>query len=154
MPISMNVTYKKLKRIGLILLFLVFIKSSSFAQLTGYKSAAGFRLGNSSGITGKIGFGNKMALEGILTTRWSGINFTALVEIVNPLVDTPGLGWYYGGGAHLGFWDDPGNAEKNTQLFIGVDGIVGMEYTFSDIPLNLSLDWKPMFNILATTDFI
>ena len=119
-----------------------------------YKSAVGLRLGNASGITAKMGLGNRVSMEGQLTTRWKGVNFTVLAEITYELPDTRGLAWYYGAGANIGFWDDQDIAEQNTKLFVGADGILGMEYTFPDIPLNLALDWKPYLNILSRTHFV
>ncbi len=152
MPNSLLETFF-MKNIVFVMILSVCMWGDAFGQLTGYRTAAGIRIGNSSGITGKMGLGGKLALEGALTTRWDGVNLTVLAEVANPIADTQGLGWYLGGGAHVGYWDDPEDPEKNNRFFIGVDGIVGMEYTFSDIPLNLSLDWKPMFNILSSTYF-
>jgi len=142
-----------MKKIVFAVVLLMSTWSSTYGQLTGYKTAAGIRIGNSSGITGKMGLGGRLVLEGTLTTRWSGVNLSLLAEVANPIVDTQGLGWYLGGGAHIGFWDSPEDPEKVNKLFIGVDGIIGMEYTFTDIPLNLSFDWKPMFNILSDAYF-
>jgi len=127
------------------------IVTSASAQ---YKSAVGLRLGNSSGITAKIGLGKRLNMEGQITTRWKGVNFTVLAEITQQLPDTPGLAWYYGIGANIGFWDDPESVENNTKLFLGADGILGFEYTFPDIPINISLDWKPYLNIISRTHFV
>ncbi len=141
-----------MRRIGWIwFVLMIAIVSSASAQ---YKSAVGLRLGNSSGLTAKMGFGKRMTMEGQITTRWKGVNFTVLAEITNQLPDTPGLAWYYGIGANIGFWDDPDSNENSTELFLGADGIIGMEYTFPDIPLNLALDWKPYLNIITRTHFV
>jgi hypothetical protein len=35
---------------------------------------------------------------------------------------------------------------------VGVDGILGLEHTFSEIPLNLSVDWKPELNFINDPD--
>mgnify|MGYP001615571992 CR=1 FL=1 len=32
-------------------------------------------------------------------------------------------------------------------MILGVDGIIGLEYVFDGVPINLSLDYKPSFNI-------
>lgn len=136
----------------LMLLFLALITPQAEAQF--YQNAAGLRLGNASGLSGKTLVSKRFALEGMITTRWKGINITVLGEITQSLVDYRGLSWYYGVGAHVGFWDYPGDSEKTTKFFTGVDGIVGMEYTFEEIPLNLALDWKPFLNIITTTNFV
>ncbi|NMD02520.1 MAG: hypothetical protein GYA71_04535, partial [Bacteroidales bacterium] len=59
-------------------------------------------------------------------------------------------------GGHLGFyngdnttWGDVGN----TYTVVGVDGIIGLEYSFDEIPINLSLDWKPSFSFVGYSHF-
>ena len=135
------------------MIFLIlFSQTKVFSQY--YGSAIGLRLGNASGITGKVFLGGKAYLEGLLTTRWDGINITALAEFSQNMPDTPGFGWYYWFGANIGFWKDPVEAPNDTDFFIGIDGIIGMEYTFETIPINLAIDWKPYFNIFTNTGFI
>ena len=119
-----------------------------------YDFAAGLRLGNASGITGKMFLGTRLAVEGILTTRWDGLNVTGLLEGNHAIGDTPGLSFFYGGGANVGFWDTPENSEQKTEFFLGATGIIGMEYTFQDLPLNLAIDWKPMFTVISVADFV
>ncbi len=34
---------------------------------------------------------------------------------------------------------------------IGIDGILGLEYTFDEIPLNLSLDILPSLNLIGSS---
>ena len=62
--------------------------------------------------------------------------------------------WYFGVGGHIGFWNgdytnhywgEPGT----TYTVVGIDGILGLEYSFSEIPINIGLDWKPAFNIVG-----
>lgn len=62
--------------------------------------------------------------------------------------------WYVGGGAHIGFFDDRyhvgwGTSTGRTYTVIGVDGIIGLEYVFADIPINISADWKPAINLVG-----
>ena len=66
------------------------------------------------------------------------------------------LNWYYGGGAHIGFWN--GNNVKwgtagTSYTVIGIDGILGIEYSFSEAPINIGIDWKPAINIIGYTGF-
>ena len=35
----------------------------------------------------------------------------------------------------------------DTQDSEQIDGIIGLEYTFNEIPLNLAIDWIPLINI-------
>src|SRR5450759_676759 len=66
--------------------------------------------------------------------------------------DVAHLNWYYGGGAHIGFYNGNyvywGN-NGTTYTIIGIDGILGIEYTFSEIPINIGIDWKPALNLLS-----
>ena len=39
-------------------------------------------------------------------------------------------------------------------LAIGIDGIIGLEYTFDEVPFSISLDWKPTFNIAEHAAFL
>lgn len=65
--------------------------------------------------------------------------------------DINNLEWFYGGGAHIGFWQSgsyPYN-RSNPQSIFGIDLVVGVEYTFDEVPFSASLDWKPAFNIMG-----
>ena len=121
-----------------------------------YNTGVGLRAGLSQGLTLKHFIGDKAALEGILSTRWQGFDITGLYEIHNEAFEVEHLNWYYGGGAHIGFWDgdnvswgDPGS----TYTIIGIDGILGIEYNFTEAPINISLDWKPAINIIGNSNF-
>jgi hypothetical protein len=134
-------------------IFCVTIVLFSFlAKSQDYKTAFGLRGGFSNGLTIKHFLSGTNAIEGILTTRWGGFNVTGLFEVHNTL-PTEGLCWYYGGGIHMGVWDgskgNPWVGGGQTTSVIGIDGILGMGYTFVDIPLNLSVDWKPAYNLLG-----
>lgn len=85
------------------------------------------------------------ALEGLVSfgTRFG---LGGLYEIHRPLNATPGLKWYYGAGAYVGFQDG--------DTYLGPTGTVGLDYKFDKIPLNLSLDWKPELDILPRINFV
>ena len=138
--------------------------SIGFLQAQDYSTAIGFRTGTSHGITVKHFLDSKAAIEGILSTRWRGITITGLYEAHAPVWDTPRLNWYIGGGAHVGLYNYGKDDEKKVKnnpcvddydehVLVGVDGIVGIEYTFKQLPLNFGLDWKPYFDIIDCTHF-
>lgn len=117
-----------------------------------YKTGIGLRGGFSSGLTIKHFTNRKVALEGLLTTRWQGFVITGLYEVHNQAFDVAHLNWYYGGGAHIGFYN--GNyvywgTNGTTYTIVGIDGILGIEYTFSEIPINIGIDWKPALNLIG-----
>jgi hypothetical protein len=143
-----------MKKIILTLTLVIFI--STFATGQDYETGIGLRLGTSIGVTAKHFVGQKSAFEGLLTSRWQGLEITGLYEIHNNAFDVDRLNWYFGFGAHLGFYngDNTPWGEANTNyVLLGIDGIIGIEYNFNDIPINLSLDWKPVFNLTGYTGF-
>lgn len=141
---------KKLVLVSSIMLFGFLAKSQD------YTTAFGLRGGLGSGFTIKHFISGTHAVEGIVSSRYRGFNVTGLYEVTNAL-PTAGLNWYYGGGAHIGFWHgkyaNPWFTENRSYTVIGVDGILGIEYTFLDLPINISLDWKPAVNLIGYTGF-
>ena len=121
-----------------------------------YNTGIGLRGGLYNGLTVKHFIGEKSAVEGLLATRWTGFEVIGLYEIHNPLADVERLKWLFGAGGHIGFYDGDkttwGDAGTNYTV-IGFDLILGLEYSFSEIPLNLSLDWKPAFNLIGYSKF-
>jgi len=137
-----------MKKIFVFVVFIALISFSTFAQE--YKTSLGLRAGWPYGLTVKHFISRTSALEGILASSWHGFVVTGLYENENWTGSYPGLNWFWGVGAHVGFWDD--NPHVNTTgSVIGLDGILGLEYTFDEIPLNLSLDILPSFNIFGAT---
>jgi len=121
-----------------------------------YKTGIGLRGGLSQGITFKHFIGEKAAFEGLLSSRWRGIDITGLYEIHNVAFEVDNLKWYYGFGAHIGFWNGdyaPWGTVNTSYTVIGIDGILGIEYSFSEAPINIGIDWKPGFNLIGNTDF-
>ena len=130
------------------------LSSMGFAQ--DYTTGIGIRGGYFNGLTVKHFVSNQAALEGIFTSRWRGFQVTGLYEIHNQAFNTPRLNWYYGFGAHIGFWDGNetnwGNRGDNYTV-LGIDGILGMEYNFTEIPINIGIDWKPSRNLIGYSGF-
>ena len=123
-----------------------------------YKTGIGIRAGYPAGLTLKHFFSRNAAFEGLLSTRWRGFEITGLYEINKQAFDVKRLNWYYGFGAHVGFWNGKytysyWGTTGSQYTVVGIDGILGLEYNFSEIPVNLGVDWKPAFNIIGYTGF-
>jgi hypothetical protein len=143
-----------MRRIVLSLILVVSFAGISAGQ--DYGTALGFRFGTGAGVTIKHFISRNSAIEGLLLTRWSGFELTGLYEVHHEAFDTERLKWLYGGGAHLGFydgnrveWGDPGYAYN----IFGIDGIIGLEYSFREVPINLGLDLKPALNFIGYSAF-
>lgn len=127
---------------------LVLVALTIGAQAQSYKSAIGLRGGDPSGITFKTFLNSTNAIELIAGTGYWGhsLTVTGFYQWQNPTDWAPNLDWFIGPGAHVGFW---GTDYIHTGLLIGVDGIIGLEYTLDDIPLNFSLGAGPSFQFTS-----
>ena len=124
-----------------------------------YNTAVGIRAGLSNGLTIKHFMSQNKALEGILSTRWGGWNITGLYEVDKP-IDVDGLTWFYGVGGHLGLYDADAanrspwfNSRTESVTIIGVDAIIGLEFTIPNAPINFQLDYKPGFNLVGNNSY-
>lgn len=145
-----------------VLLVLIGISNSVSAQ--SYDNAVGLRLAWGVGGTYKHFFSDKIAAEGIvnfrsrgtLGFRYSSTRITALVSLHQPLEEvTEGLQWYVGGGAFAGFWSGAYSRvyDYNTTQ-VGVSGVIGLDYKFADLPINVSVDWMPGIALVGGGGFI
>lgn len=143
-----------MKKMTLTAILLVGMIASVFSM--DYGTGIGLRGGLSSGLTVKHFIGEGTAIEGLVDFRDKDFNLTLLYEIHNASAfGVSRLNWYYGLGAHVGFWDgnNGNNNDDDNTIVIGVDGILGIEYNFKEFPFNIGLDWKPAFNLVGDTKF-
>lgn len=135
------------------LLLLTFcLASSSFSQ--NYNTGIGFRGGLYNGLTIKHFIGSTKAIEGIISSRWEGFELTGLYEYQNHFAGAERLNYYIGFGGHIGFWngDNTNWGTSGTDYtVVGLDGILGLEYNFVEIPINIGIDWKPEINLFGYT---
>jgi hypothetical protein len=140
----------------LILLFLLVsgFALSSNVQAQDYNSAIGLRFGYPLSLSYKTFLNEKNALDLFLGYRsYSGIyNYLALggfYEFHNDINGVEGLNWYYGFGASIIFigYDDIPYLNDQGKFGVGLSGIIGLEYTFEDAPVCLSIDFAPTFRI-------
>lgn len=141
-------------KITLVILLVFGISGYSNAQ--DYNTAIGLRGGTGFGLTIKHFIEDDVAIEGIVNSRYSGLNVTGLYEWHVMAFDIDGLNWYYGPGVHIGFWDGanlPWVDDAEAYTIIGVDFIGGLEYKIDNLPICISLDYKPAFNFVGYTGF-
>jgi hypothetical protein len=123
-------------------------------QAQSYKTAVGIRMSSrdptvNNSVSFKHFFNETSAIEALLTfDKKTAIG--ALIEIHKPIPSADGLKWFYGAGAYLGFDSDKNNPSRS---LMGAQGIVGLDYKFPALPLNLALDWKPELNIIDNINF-
>lgn len=117
------------------------------ADAQNFKSAVGARLGYPVSATFKHFLNESNAVEVYAGFRgWSTYSWFTLsgaYQVHKPLEDvTKGLEWYFGGGASVYFWNYDFSTEFSTTT-LGLQGYLGLQYTFEDTPINLSVDWIP-----------
>ena len=118
-----------------------------------YNWALGVRLGDDmSGISVKKSIGVYDKIEAILAVPyWHGVNLTGLYQ---RYISIEGFHLYFGAGGHVGNWRYKYNDLNNRYYFIGVDCMVGIEFSIlRSIPLLLSIDYKPSYNFTGHTGF-
>lgn len=146
---------KKLKfTLFSVFVFLFCQPSTILAQ--DYSTAIGLRGGPGYGLTIKQFTSSNKALEGIVSPLWEGFLLTGLYEKHAPLFKANRLNYYGGIGFHAGLWNysrknynnNPWVSRYENQIVAGVDLILGLEYTFKELPFNVGVDWKPMLNLI------
>lgn len=120
-----------------------------------YKTALGFKV-YPGAISIKHFTKSNVAIEG-LGYFWNyGSRITGLYEFHGNVNGAPGLKWYAGPGAHIGFWNDKWKNEysnRDNGVAIGIDGVLGLDYKINGAPINLSIDWQPSFNLIGYNYF-
>lgn len=127
-------------------------------QAQDYKTALGVRLSSSNAkqnnsVSFKQFISDKAAIEALFTFG-DPLALGALLEIHKPL-SASGMTWFYGGGGYISFDKKLNNntGKETTEPNFGAQGVIGLDYKFSGIPLNLSLDWKPELNLVSDINF-
>lgn len=113
------------------------------------KNALGLRLGDNDGFGGEIsyqrGLSNNNRLEFDLGWRNSNnvdaLKLAGLYQWVWEIDN--GFNWYAGVGAGFGSWNYNYNDTKNNGSFLFAAGDIGIEYTFKEVPIQLSIDLRP-----------
>ena len=123
---------------------------SAFAQAK-YDQALGLKFPLGFSVTYKKFISDSHNLEGQATFWNKGFRVVGLYEFNFYNLDVDGLSWYVGPGAHLGFWKK--EFQDNSSIDFGIDGTIGLDYKFSTLPINLSIDWQPSIALIGSTGF-
>ena len=143
-----------MKKLGLIFVLIFVVSFGVSAQIN--NSAIGLRLsgggfGSSAEISyqRKMGASNRLELDLGASSRssYSGFGLTGIYHWGWPLLDN--LHWYAGPGAGIVFFNHKVVDESYMAITIG--GQIGLEYDFRSfgVPLQASLDFRPMFSLIG-----
>ncbi len=158
-------TYNKMRNFKLFLLLGISTAFTSMYSQEIADHALGLRLGDSDGFGAEISYQKSIGryTRAELDFGWrdsreyDAFKLVALYQWVHTI--DGGLQWYYGFGGGLGYVNFEATLDSNNQpfepdggLFVFAAGDVGIEYNF-DIPLLLSLDFRPEIGIIGYGDF-
>ena len=135
------------------MLFVTYTAFPVFSQVKGNPLMIGIRAGISSGLTVKKFFNSKFSNETILATRFKGYHLTSLIQWHKDL-GTPKFSAFLGAGAHVSLINGKEVAwyhDEQQHIMPGFDINFGIEYYFSKLPLNFSIDWKPSVGFVGKT---
>lgn len=119
-----------------------------------FDSAVGLRLGYPTSVTYKKFINETAAIEGYVGFRsFAGASYLSVngaFQLHKDIADVDQLQWYYGAGAGVVLWNvDFGNNSTS----VGIQGYLGLSYTFDGTPINVSADWIPTFFLNGLTGY-
>ncbi len=135
---------------AIVVLFSLTLSYGSFSQ--GYDSSLGGRGGVYNGISFKYFMSSYDAIEIVGAFYRENLFFAGMFQMHNPISEVSNLNWYYGFGAHIGFFGRLHNPDDPATR-IGGSGNLGLEYRLERIPITLSIDILPSLDVFSHTRF-
>jgi hypothetical protein len=126
----------------LLLAFAAFLLALA-ATAQPYNKAIGVKFPVGTGITYKKFITQKAAMEFQALQAKESFIVNGLYEFHFPFAKAEGLNWYVGPGVHVGFYKNEFQKSYSSKMDLGIDGVLGLDYKFGGIPINISLDWQP-----------
>ena len=135
----------------IVLISLTFILIALSARSQPYHLAGGLRLGYPASLSLKYLPNANRQIEGFLGFRGFGTHSWTMAGVTYAkyasIKSVKGLNWFAGGGASVYFWTwkGPFVGASGSSSSLGLLAHGGLDYVFRELPLNLSLDWMPVF---------
>ncbi|MBP8945294.1 MAG: hypothetical protein KBG25_05240 [Paludibacteraceae bacterium] len=138
------------KTIFMAILLVSFMTSFAYGQVN--SKAIGVRASYGAELSYQHPFSHANRLEADLGFYYDhGFNLAGVYHWVFDLSElATGFNWYVGLGPQIGSWDYHYKGKDYDGLALGIVGQIGIEYNF-DIPLQLSLDYRPGWYILPNS---
>ncbi|MCK5824178.1 MAG: hypothetical protein KAG96_02095 [Ichthyobacteriaceae bacterium] len=152
-----------MKKILTLLIVLFTITTSSFAQNTiGLRLGGGSQFGAEASYQHVLGSKNRLELDlGIFSSSYnngngtvnvSGFKLTGLYQWILPVPELKGFKWYFGAGISVGnnsysYYKykhvEYRNTMPSSEMYFGIPLNIGIEYHLTQVPFNISLDYRP-----------
>jgi hypothetical protein len=130
---------KKVIVLSLIITCFCFSKASAQSEGSDYSTAIGLKF-YPTALSVKHFVSDGAAIEGLGYFWSNGFRITGLYEFHHELADVDGLKWYIGPGVHFSSYN---NSYYGGGSYVGVDGVIGLDYKFEDAPVDVSVDFQP-----------
>lgn len=125
-----------MKKFIMVIVAVLCLSSAAFAQ----SRALGVRATYGAELSYQHSIGSNF-VEADLGWFKNGFYLTGVYDFV--FASEGNFNFYAGPGAAVGFYND----SETSGINLGIAGQLGLEYNFN-IPLQLSLDWRPVFNFI------
>jgi len=140
-------------KLRLLVIFTLFSLAFGTLSAQDYNTAIGGKLGYGLIASYKKFFTESSAVDIFGGIRWGGVAAGAYYEKHTPIESIDRLQWYWGAGGSFTTWDY-GIPGFNSYYELGVSGVIGLDYSITDIPLNFSVDWAPTIVLLDSYDYL
>lgn len=136
-----------------VLFLLIAVLGLTFA-VNAQDNNLGVRLGGGQGFNAELSWqhmlgGNRMELD-LGYANFNDASSLSVNAIYQFLFDLGhNFNWYVGPGAHVGI----ATVNNDVNVDLALAGQVGIEHNFAAIPLQLSLDIRPRFYLVPSTNF-
>jgi hypothetical protein len=121
------------------------------ATAQNYNKAIGIKFPVGVGVTYKKFITPKAAMEFQALAGKESFTLVGLYEFHFPFTKTEGLSWYVGPGIHAGFYKNEYQKTYSSKMDLGIDGVLGLDYKFNGLPINVSLDWQPSLSFTGNS---
>jgi opacity protein-like surface antigen len=135
------------KNLLFVYLLFSFITTSNAQNLS--KNALGLRLGNNDGFGAEFSYQRALSSSNRaeIDLGWQNSNNVSAIKLTGLYqwvwqIDN-GLNWYAGAGAGIISWSNSNHIPKDSGILFNAAGDIGLEYSFNDTPIQISLDLRP-----------
>lgn|SRR5574344_265389 len=136
-----------MKKALVVLAMIVAFGASAMAQ-----NALGLRFGGGQGYNAELSYQKDMGSANRLefdlgwtnyANNWSYVDLSGIYQWKGTLVGI--LGWYAGVGANVGLY----SWNNSSDLGLAIGGQLGLELVIPGTPIQLTLDTRPMYNVIS-----
>lgn len=138
--------------------FFTLVMAVVFTATANAQNNLGVRVGGGQGYGAELSWqtglgGNRLEVDLGMRTgdHFMAFNLYGIYQWTGTIAGN--FGWYAGLGASVGFWSWEKGHDSDGNFGLAAVAQAGLEYNFQAVPIQLTLDIRPKFYILPSTDF-